>query len=110
MHVSNGAIAHGNECQDVTLGVAGCCMHGRSLTESAAAAAQADAGQRVSNQATITSTTMATSTNVTCDRGMPGLRFIGTFGRCDERAATPGCRDRASHPVLTRWRTRAATP
>ncbi|MGH3636897.1 hypothetical protein [Mycobacterium sp.] len=36
----------------------------RSLTETAAR-------QRVSNQVTITSTTRATSTNVTCDRGMP---------------------------------------
>ena len=81
MHVSNGAIAYGNERQDVALGVAGCCKHGRSLTESAGPAAEADAGQRVSNQATITSTTKAISTKVTCERGKPAFRFIRAFRR-----------------------------
>jgi hypothetical protein len=65
VHVSNGAIAYGKERQDMALGVAGCCKHGRSLTESTGPAAEAPAGQRVSNQATITSTTKAISTKVT---------------------------------------------
>jgi hypothetical protein len=41
-----------------------------SLTESSEAASWNDARQRVSSQATITSTTRMTSTNVTRDRGI----------------------------------------
>src|ERR1700693_3233079 len=82
VHVSNGAIAYGNERQDMALGVARCCKHGRSLTESTGPAAEGSAGQRLSNQATITSTTKAISTKVTCERGMPGFRFIRALRRC----------------------------
>src|SRR5271166_3655741 len=35
VHVSHSAIAHGNERQDMALAVAGRCVHGGSLTESA---------------------------------------------------------------------------
>ena len=102
MHVSDSAIAHGNERQDMKLGVAGRCAHGRRITESAAAAGRADAGQRLSSQATITSTTSATSTNVTCDRGIPVFRLIRVLRRCAGHAASPGYRDPAVRPALTR--------
>src|SRR6478609_8199865 len=61
VHVSDSAIAHGNERQDMALAVAGRCVHGGSLTESVMLAAAANAGQWLKNHATMTSTTKMTS-------------------------------------------------
>jgi hypothetical protein len=65
VHVSHSAIAHGNERQDMALAVAGHCVHGRKPNRIRRTHSSTDARQRVRNQATITSSTRMTSTNVT---------------------------------------------
>ena len=82
MHVGYGAIADGNERQDMTLGVAGRFVHGGKRNRITRARSRPDAGQRLSSHATITSTTSATSTNVTWDRGIPVFGLIRLLRRC----------------------------
>ena len=75
VHISNSAITHGNEGQNMALGSAGRCVHGAKRNRAAQgqerAKGTAEPAQRAINHMTITSTTRMTSTNVTRERGMP---------------------------------------
>ena len=68
--ISNSAVTHGDEGQDMALGAAGRCVHGAKRNRVVGDPAGL-ARQRVNSHMTTTSTTRMTSTNVTRDRGMP---------------------------------------